>query len=27
MFKKFTNWYFSRQALPYWGILFIDCMV
>ena len=24
---KFSNWYFSRKALPYWGILLIDIFV
>lgn len=23
--QKLTTWYFSREALPYWGILLIDC--
>ncbi|ERK38474.1 putative epimerase/dehydratase WbiI [Segatella baroniae F0067] len=23
--KKVCNWYFSKGALPYWGILFLDC--
>ena len=23
--RKFTQWYFSRKALPYWCILLIDC--
>ena len=21
------NWYFSRQALPYWVILIVDCVI
>ena len=25
-FKKVTNWYFSKAALPYWSILILDCM-
>ena len=24
---KFSNWYFSRNALPYWCILASDCMI
>ena len=24
---KFSRWYFSRKALPYWGILFIDTLI
>ena len=24
---KFSRWYFSRRALPYWGILFIDTLI
>ena len=24
IFSRFVNWYFSRNALPYWCILFID---
>lgn len=24
--NKLTNWYFSRRAMPYWGILLIDCV-
>ena len=24
--KKITSWYFTREALPYWTILLIDCM-
>ncbi len=23
--KDFAKWYFSRRALPYWGILLLDC--
>nr|MBD5376850.1 polysaccharide biosynthesis protein [Bacteroides sp.] len=26
-FEKLTSWYFSRRALPYWSVLFIDVMV
>lgn len=25
--RKLCNWYFSRKALPYWGILAIDCTI
>ena len=24
---KLANWYFTRRALPYWGILFVDCFI
>ena len=24
--NKLTNWYFSNGAMPYWGILIIDCL-
>lgn len=24
---KFSHWYFSRRALPYWGILLLDCLI
>ena len=24
-FNKIVNWYFSRNALPYWSVLLIDC--
>src|SRR5574344_2243776 len=24
--NKLTNWYFSHGAMPYWGILMIDCL-
>ncbi|MCR4994765.1 MAG: polysaccharide biosynthesis protein [Bacteroidales bacterium] len=27
MIKKFANWYFSKQALPYWCILLFDMAV
>ena len=26
LLRKISNWYFSRKALPYWGILVMDCM-
>lgn len=26
-FRKFTDWYFSRESLPYWCIFWIDCAV
>ena len=25
--RKLCNWYFSRKALPYWGILAMDCTI
>lgn len=25
--RKLCNWYFSRKALPYWGILVMDCTI
>ena len=25
-FKDFSEWYFTKNALPYWGILFLDCI-
>ena len=25
--KKICNWYFSKGALPYWGILALDCCI
>lgn len=24
-FRKIVHWYFSKKALPYWAIVFIDC--
>lgn len=27
LLKNIINWYFSKPALPYWGILLIDCSV
>ena len=27
MFDKVINWYFSKNALPYWCILILDCLV
>lgn len=27
MLKKVTNWYFSRKALPHWGVLFLDSLI
>ena len=24
---KISNWYFSQKAIPYWCILFIDCVI
>ena len=26
-FRKLANWYFTRQALPYWAVLLFDCVV
>ncbi len=25
-FEKLTNWYFSKNALPYWCIILLDCL-
>ncbi len=25
--SSITNWYFSRRALPYWGLLMLDCLI
>lgn len=25
--QKLTNWYFSKRALPYWGVLTLDCLI
>ena len=27
LLKRLSNWYFSRKALPYWGVLVMDCAV
>ena len=27
MIPKITNWYFSKKALPYWGVLALDCII
>ena len=27
VFKNITNWYFSKGALPYWGVLLMDCAI
>ena len=24
---KLINWYFSKGALPYWGVLYLDCLI
>ena len=24
--KKIADWYFSKRALPYWGIVLLDCL-
>jgi len=26
-FKTFIDWYFNKKALPYWGILMLDCLI
>ena len=26
-FNKLINWYFRRDSLPYWCVLFIDCLI
>lgn len=26
IFNKIVHWYFSKSALPYWGIVLLDCM-
>lgn len=25
--QKIINWYFSKGALPYWGVLLLDCLI
>lgn len=25
--KKLSSWYFSKGSLPYWGVLFLDCLI
>lgn len=25
--SSLTNWYFSKKALPYWGLLLLDCFI
>lgn len=27
MINKLTHWYFSKRALPYWGVLFLDSII
>ena len=27
LIDKLANWYFTKRALPYWGILLIDCLI
>ena len=27
MISKIANWYFSKRALPFWGILILDCLI
>ena len=26
MFKKIVHWYFTKKALPFWGIVLLDCL-
>ena len=26
-FDKILNWYFTKNSLPYWSILLIDCAI
>ena len=26
-FEKIANWYFTKKAVPYWGILLLDCLI
>lgn len=26
-FSRFSTWYFSKKALPYWAIILLDCLV
>ena len=27
LFQKITNWYFSKEALPYWCVFIFDCLM
>lgn len=27
MIKRIVNWYFSKRALPFWGLFFLDCVL
>lgn len=27
LLQKIINWYFSKGSLPYWGVLFLDCLI
>ncbi len=27
VFNKLVNWYFTKNALPYWSVLIIDCLI
>lgn len=27
LLKKIVNWYFTKNALPYWGVMALDCVV
>ena len=26
IFQKLAHWYFSKSALPYWGVVLLDCL-
>ena len=26
IFDKIAHWYFSKSALPYWGVVLLDCL-
>ena len=26
MLQKIAHWYFSKSALPYWGVVLLDCL-
>ena len=27
LLSKITGWYFTKKALPYWGVLLLDCLI
>ena len=27
MIKRIVDWYFSKRALPFWGLFFLDCLI